>query len=733
MAIRTEAIALDIRPCCDARGPVVCGRQGDDGTVLVATVTQVGEPMALDGLTATLKGNVPGYTETAGTVDGSSATFALGSSVFAHRGIHQLYVELSQGADVVASTQSIELRVAPGADAGAGDAEEFESFVDQMKAEYEAGIDQAEAAFDAALDAKQQEAQGLIDELDEALDTLGLPVYRVAGESAVPSKECFYSFPDADMGCDVFGYSDGSEVHRISPAWQTQRGALVQAAGCAAGVPVAGMRVFGETRQNLWSNPSGSVNGVTVSTGADGALTLSGTASATATVGLVVYVLQPGKTYTLSVDKAIPGVGDGFGFYVDTDAQAAYYVGNSEQLTAVYTTNSSATRFTVGIYIPAGTAVSGTYRVMLNEGSTAEPWCPPGLSSVGELSVVCAGKNLAALPNATKAGITLKTLEDGSLSVSGTSTGQDSVSSIDIPISPGTVVYRQIDKSTGNSSVAFQANFIRDDNTQIEWYSAYTDKRSAVAPPGTAKLRIQLYVNNAGIEVSGTFKLLVTLDPDAEWEPAAAVTETPIDLSGHQLRSLPDGTRDVLTVDGSGACEIEQATASATLDGSSDENWALSAVAANQYRFALNGSVPGVVNDTLSSDEYLCDRLPKYSGDWTGNNILINGVYQVLVTREGLTTVEGLRAWLASNPLTVVYPLATPQTVPLDPVTPPTVPAPDVTLWAASDVPCDIEATTWTASGAEQGRQQAALVKLAQQVRQQAETVAALSTQALEA
>ena len=212
MAIRTEAITLDIRPCCDARGPVVCGRQGDEGTVVVATVTQGGEPMALGGLSATLKGNVPGYSETAGTVDGSAATFALDSSVFAHRGVHQLYVELSQGADVVASTQSIELRVAPGADASAGDAEEFESFIDQMKADYEAGIDQAEAAFDAALDAKQQEAQGLIDELDEALEKLGLPVYRVSGKDAVPAgKECFFSYTDPDLGCEVFGYSDGKE------------------------------------------------------------------------------------------------------------------------------------------------------------------------------------------------------------------------------------------------------------------------------------------------------------------------------------------------------------------------------------------------------------------------------------------------------------------------------------------------------------------------------------------
>ena len=211
MAIRTEQVSLDIRPCCDAVAPTVCARQGDEGMQLAVTVTDHGLPMQLAGLTATLKGEVPGYAEQAGAVDGSVATFALGSEWTAHVGIHRPYVELRQGQSVVASTQCALLKVAPGADADAGDADKFESFIDQMKADYEAGIDQAEAAFDAALEAKQQQAQGLIDELDEALDTLGLPLYRVTGKDAIPAKECFFSYYDESLGCDVFGYSDGKD------------------------------------------------------------------------------------------------------------------------------------------------------------------------------------------------------------------------------------------------------------------------------------------------------------------------------------------------------------------------------------------------------------------------------------------------------------------------------------------------------------------------------------------
>lgn len=148
------------------------------------------------------------------------------------------------------------------------------------------------------------------------------------------------------------------------------------------------LKVYGNTRQNLWPRLSGSNSGVSVSTGEGGALTLSGTASKTASVELAVYTLLPGKTYTLSVDKAIPGAGEGYGFFIDTNVQSAAYAGNAIGLSKSYTIGTSATRVTVGVYIAAGSTVSGTYRVMLNEGSEAEPWCSPGLNSVNELECV---------------------------------------------------------------------------------------------------------------------------------------------------------------------------------------------------------------------------------------------------------------------------------------------------------------------------------------------------------
>lgn len=226
MAIRTEQVSLDIRPCCDAVAPTVCARQGDEGMQLAVTVTDHGRPMQLAGLTATLKGEVPGYAEQAGAVDGSVATFSLGSEWTAHVGIHRPYVELRQGQSVVASTQCALLKVAPGADASAGDAKEFSSFVDQIKSDYEAGISQAEQSFDASIaqmKAKSQEElqqvssqwdatmSGLQDEAEQLIEDLG----QVAEDHGMPLY-VYDSVDDAPTGakCAFFVYDE------VTSAWQ---------------------------------------------------------------------------------------------------------------------------------------------------------------------------------------------------------------------------------------------------------------------------------------------------------------------------------------------------------------------------------------------------------------------------------------------------------------------------------------------------------------------------------
>ena len=510
--------------------------------------------------------------------------------------------------------------------------------------------------------------------------------------------------------------------HQIAPAWQTSRGPIVQAHGCAAGVPVAGARVFGETRQNLWSNPSGTISGVTATSNEDGSMTLSGTSTEPVALNIEnVMILKPGTTYIFSVDQQTPsgarfriGVNYNEGTYVESDASVDG---------ATFTTPSVVYRTVFQLSVDSGVTVSGTYRVMLNEGSSAQPWCPPGLTSVSKLGVVSAGTNiavtgdgLATLPHGenfrTIAAIYAKAGAAYTLSFFNTADWTEG--------DDGATVYihDEHDKYDGAPSVG---------NAYVDFGTITVGQRSAkgfVSPfDGVIYLKLKDKSMVADVMVE---------EGDADSSYSAPASVTPVDLSGHQLRSLPDGTRDVLAVDGSGAVSVEENAMLVSLDGSSDEVWNYDTGGVYAY-IKISGRKP-----VAQTEENTFANLPIYatSAEFLASNtacLYISPTYLNVRSPEGFKSVQDAREWLSDNPVTAVLMRDKPAITQLDPIAPPSIPAADASLWAASDVPCDLEATTWTASGAEQGRQQAAMVKVAQQVRQQAETVAALTTQALEA
>ena len=513
--------------------------------------------------------------------------------------------------------------------------------------------------------------------------------------------------------------------HVIAPAWQTSRGSIVRASGCAVGVPVAGVRVFGETRQNLWQNPSGSYNGVTVTGNADGSMTLDGAATNTYFYRVESHALKPGVTYTLSVDKS---TGEGStGFYLNelsadgSSLNTSHYVGGTtnDALTSTFTTRADMGYVQMGVGFNSGSTPSGTYRVMLNEGSEAQPWCPPGLSSVSELGVVSAGKNFVDASS-----MTINKAVNPDTGAIYTPSLVDSWHATETKIPcppPGSSIVCSAD-SSHPSSIAFYFG----DGTFISGKSI-SKTQAVTVPDGASLMAIDVYK-----DYFANFQLELGSSATA-YEPPH-VTTTPIDLSGHQLRSLPDGTHDVLTVDGSGAVVVEPWCYDFVLTG--EEPWIKSESRENSF-YIIASYGPGFAIESPSDSFVLCDKLPvvgtlaEYE-ESTDSVLLYSSVS--LNVRHTASTLEEFKSWLASNNIHVVVAARAPfDAVPLDPIAPPSIPAADASLWATSDVPCELEATTWTRAGAEQGRQQAAMVKVAQQVRQQAETVAALAAQSLEA
>ena len=466
-----------------------------------------------------------------------------------------------------------------------------------------------------------------------------------------------------------------------------------------------GVTVYGNTRQNLWVNATKSGNGIVATANADGSLTVSGTASAsTGFLFAKIYTLRPGTTYTASVDKKLAdsyGVNNSNGacFYMSfIDADGGYirdYVfGFGTLLKNTATVPSNAAYAELRMNVAAGVTVSGTYRVMLNEGSEAEPWCPTGINGVDELSVVTAGKNLLArmgpsLPYTT-AGITFSDNGDGGIRVSGTATSAAYYNFFTtspaqaLRITPGEYAASLVGRDSGlNLNVGYY-----DGEIGAAYTSWLATNIPGVSSTGSIDrpvyLRPFLSVANGKTVDTVVYPQLELGSAATAYEPPA-VTTTPVDLDGHSLNSLPDGTRDELRIDGTGAVTLVQRVGVAEYtDTSTIENDI-------DYRVNIRCE-----NDGASDGDYdnsWCDKTPvglppvgKLSSLMSINtDIGISVFCTTMVVEDKLKFVRGLA------PMRILYALATPKEVDLGNISLPALPGPNITFYAVASVPAKVE------------------------------------------
>lgn len=233
-----------------------------------------------------------------------------------------------------------------------------------------------------------------INGLAEAVDSALKSVEESSGGSYVLPPASEESLGGVTLSTGKAGHSgavgnDADELIVQNPVGKTS--GVVMAVDDAYPTKPLGLKVYGKTRHNFWVNPSGTSSGVTVTSNDDGTVTVAGTSSTgNSTVATnIFYNLNPGSTYTISLDKETDFTN--YGFYVQSYDGSKYTTlgrvyGSTKNTTITVPSSSKGCR--AGVQITGTTAVSGTYRVMLNEGSTAEPWCPPGLNSVNELECV---------------------------------------------------------------------------------------------------------------------------------------------------------------------------------------------------------------------------------------------------------------------------------------------------------------------------------------------------------
>lgn len=156
---------------------------------------------------------------------------------------------------------------------------------------------------------------------------------------------------------------------------------------------------------------------------------------------------------------------------------------------------------------------------------------------------------------------------------------------------------------------------------------------------------------------------------------ASTYTVTPIDLDGHELRSLPDGTRDELTVDERGHAVLVQRVGVAEI-GAAD--WTANS---NRYRASITSYGVGT-----PSGGYDNTRCTAYAP--TANTTAQQPADTIRLS------ADGNYAWLGASSTrvdsTLLYPLATPVTIDLGYVAAVPLVGPDLTAQAVPSAPMQL-------------------------------------------
>jgi len=141
---------------------------------------------------------------------------------------------------------------------------------------------------------------------------------------------------------------------------------------------------------------------------------------------------------------------------------------------------------------------------------------------------------------------------------------------------------------------------------------------------------------------------------------------TPIDLQGNVLASLPDGTKDVLTVDSTGAVTLEKRVGVVTLNGS--ETWLAYSSWDGNGQYCYYTKINSAPTNIGNAHPPICDFATSYTlSGFSVNTKPVDACCfdnsSNFCVRVPDSTSSDFKTWLTSNNQNVYYYLATPQTI----------------------------------------------------------------------
>lgn len=450
-----------------------------------------------------------------------------------------------------------------------------------------------------------------------------------------------------------------------------------------------GFNIYGNSRQIATTgankfNPAGvqggSSNGLTWKKNENGSITIRGTSTTLVNINLVAnpseFILSTGK-WTGSVKGA----------------NKAKLIVQTLDGVQICNTNTSATRENkteqglkyLLLQVQAQTTLDETVFVYLEKSDKAlyeeytdgkpspSPKYPREITNVANADLSIAGKNLINPNRLAQTDSSHYQAVDGQLKV----IGSHNSSWMDVPIF-GTL-------QAGTYTVSGDNIEIRDAalNQIVNCLSAQI-KQFTLKNQTAIKLKVGFglskypVISNAQLEVGSTA---------TAYEPYQEPIALPINLQANELCSLPNGVRDEVRIDKDGNVELVKRVMKRVMDGSADEDWRRNGETDTHVRFYI------VFDDkafgTPRMEHVVSDRFSSKNVELAERETL--RLVEIGLPKSIVPTLDIslLRAWLAKNPTTFIYKLATPIITSLGKVDMPTLPAPVCNAWVESDVPTE--------------------------------------------
>lgn len=412
--------------------------------------------------------------------------------------------------------------------------------------------------------------------------------------------------------------------------------------------------------RNLLPNNVGSqtVRGVTFTVNADGSVTAKGTATANAQLNLKSRLTDgftlPTGTYVLS---GCPNGGSSSKYELavnhtedDSSVVDAHDYGDGSS----FTVDNDGLPFGVYIMILNGVTVDLTFYPQLELGSTPSPYVP-----YGYVGLEAQGKNLLDLGVTPILNAATVSIRDDVVTMTANASG---VAHADFKVTVEVGEHYTLSGQFANATGLMVLNASR--TMAITTVTVDGGSASFIATEPTCYIRLYKDDASSGNVSVATIQFEHGSTATA-YEPYHHST-TPIPLpSRGWVGSLPDGTADTLTIDGAGKVTWEKATDEVVLDGS--ELWAMGTgvnvtrAGSNHIRSLIKYPTNNNITSSAMSTRFIAVDA-NHSTSAYGLFAVSSSGALLFNHSASINDVSTWKNWLRSNPVTVLYPLATPVT-----------------------------------------------------------------------